>query len=185
MSRGGVKELAKKIGISIGAVRKAIADGRITTFIKNSKGYEFDIDLAAQEYELNTNPSLSSNSSFFADDEDDEKYDSEISPPSDEPDPEKYFMDRDPRGWNINQASQAFAIFKALKMRHELDVTKGKYYPKKDADQELDRIVNTFTRSLIQLPSKIKQKIPILSDREISLIKNLCQELSEELKRKI
>ena len=72
MSRGGVKELAKKIGISIGAVRKAIADGRITTFIKNSKGYEFDIDLAAQEYELNTNPSLSSNSSFFVDDEDDE-----------------------------------------------------------------------------------------------------------------
>lgn len=197
MRRGGIRDLSQEIGITVKAVRTAIADGRIATYIKTSKGYEFDLDIAVGEYERNTNHLMSSNLSGGDEEEnidrdvphsildDEEEMGRPYVDPGEEPNPQKFFIDRDPRTWSSNQAVQAAAIFKALKVKQELDVQKGKFYDKKEADKELDRIANTFARALITLPSKAKQKIPSLTDRDVEALKLICADISAECQRKL
>lgn len=176
--KGGIKELSKNLGITISAVRKAMADGRIETYKKNGKAYVFDIDLATQEYELNTQQNLSSNK-MFDDDQDDRTTGLR------EFDQESSVLDIDPKFWTANQAIQAKTIYSALKTKHELDVAKGKFYLKTEADSEFMRISTVFSRGLIQLPSKIRQRIPDLTDEQIKLIRELCNDISSECANKL
>jgi hypothetical protein len=120
-----LKHLAKTLGITPNAVRKAMDDGRITAFKKTKDGYVFDEEIAVREYELNTNQNLSSNPRFG--DEGDE-FDEDGEPTGM---PRKSVLDKDPKTWNANEALQAKTIYSALKVKHELEVQQGHYYEKK------------------------------------------------------
>lgn len=172
-----LKEIAKALNISTNAVRNAIDDGRITSFSKSKAGYEFDPDRAIQEYLDNTNPNLSRNSLF--DDEDDEERGSQSDgqPAS--------VLDVDPKYWTANEAIQAKTIYQALKVKHELEVQEGKFYPKDEADREFTRVSQAFARGLLSLPAKMKQRHGDLTDAQLSDLKKLCSEIVEESESKI
>lgn len=179
MSRVGVRELARKIGITENALRKAIYEGRITTdsYAKNKRGvYEFDEEAAVFEYESNTSRALSSNSRFDEDEEETD-LDSQIK--------KKSVLDKDPKTWSYNDAIQARAIYAALKAKHEMEVTQGKFYEKAEADREFLRIATTFARGLVAIPSKIKQKIPDITDKQMGFIKDICELLAKECEKKL
>lgn len=176
-----LKDLAKELGISQGAVRNAMNEGRITAFLKNKSGYEFDRELAVAEYEMNTIRNLSSNSRFENPDPDEAE--GEIDEETGKK--KKSVLDKDPKFWTANEAVQAKNIFSALKVRLELEVAEGKFYRKDEADREFNRISSTFARGLIALPTKIKQKIPDISDDQVKLIKQLCADLATECESKL
>lgn len=185
MSRCGLRELARKIGITENALRKAINDGRITSYIRSHRGiYEFDPEIAIKEYELNTNQILSSNSRFDIDETEFDE-DEDVEQSEHENAGKKSILDKDPKFWNVNEAIQARNIFAALKAKHELEVVQSKFYDKKEADAEFVRITNAFTRGLTSLSSKIKQKIPDLTEKQLSAIKDLCVQIAEDCEKQI
>ncbi|MGZ3742722.1 MAG: hypothetical protein ACXVB1_00225 [Pseudobdellovibrionaceae bacterium] len=161
---------AKHLGISQNALRAAMADGRITAFVKGKRGYEFDPVIAEEEYEQNTNHALSSNSRLSED-------------PGDLA--EKSVLDIEPKNWTGNQALQAKTIYSALKVKHELEVMQGKFYEKKAVDDEIVRIGTTFSRGLMSLPTRVKQKIPEITVEGLELLKQICSEISDECDSKL
>lgn len=183
-------ELAKTLGITQNALRKAMSEGRITAFTKGAKGYEFDRELAVAEYEMNTIRNLSSNSRFQDDEDGGDFRFSGGEDDEDDFDPEtgkkkKSVLDIEPKFWTANQALQAKTIYSALKTKHELEVQEGKFYRKAEADSEFNRIASTFARGLIAFPTKIKQKIPDITDEHIKILKQLCDDLASECESKL
>jgi hypothetical protein len=166
--------MARALGLSKNAVTKAVQEGRITSFVKTKRGYEFDEDRAIHEYMENTNGALSSNDLF-----DDEAE----SDPTMEENARKSPLDLEPKLWTTNQAIQAKNIYQALKVKHELDVEAGKYYLKEDADKFWLSITNGFARSLLSLTSKLKQKHPELDESVISDLQGLINIILEDTKK--
>lgn len=170
-----LRDFAKALGIKPNAVRAAMVDGRISSFEKTKKGYQFDLDRALNEYEENTNRSLSSNTRF----------DEESDTVPFESDGSRSVLDKDPKFWNVNEALQAKTIFSALKVKHELEVQQGKFYSKDEADREINRIATTFARGLRSMPTRIKQKIPDLTFDNLKVIEDLATELITECESKL
>lgn len=171
-------QLARALSLSKNAVTKAVQEGRITSFVKTKKGYEFDEERAIQEYLDNTNGALSSNEMFDGDDEAGVAGDYGL-----DPNARKSPLDLDPKLWNTNQAIQAKNIYQALKVKHELDVEAGKYYPKDEADKFWSSITNGYARSLLALTSKLKQKHPELDENVVSDLQSIINSILEDTKK--
>lgn len=174
-----LKQLARAIGITTGAVMKAVNDGRITSFIKSKQGYQFDADRALEEYYDNTNGAMRRPTEDEGSDDSEDDYDgSDI-----EKNAKKSPLKLKPEKWTVAQAVQAKNIFQALKAKHELEVQQGKYYPKTDADKFWSSVVNAMARNMISLPSKLKQKHSELPEAVFDDLKILCDSIMKDVKK--
>lgn len=173
-----LKDFAKQCRISKNAVIKAIDEGRISSFKKIKGQYVFDPDRAFQEYVDNTNRHLSRNDIFDDinnDDSDDDVFSSNGAS----------VLDIEPKKWNVAQALQAKTIYQALKVKHDLDVQQGKFFTKEETEEEILRITNIFSKGLLSLPIKLKQKFSDIDDSIYSELRKLCDDLGKEVERKL
>lgn len=165
------KRLAEALGITVQAVNLARAEGRVTPIKKLGKEFMYNLEKAVEEYHSKTRQPKSSSGSFHG--------------PSDPDDPDhggerKSVLDKEPKMWSTQEAYNAKAIFDAQLKQLELDKESKKYLPTKEVEAEVLRIVTQFSRALVGLPTKLKQKIDKLDARDLELIKELCTDIVSE-----
>ena len=179
MSKGAIinaKELAARLGISEQAVNQARKDGRITATGKVGREFNYDGDQAEQDYFANTRQPKSKRFERGDFDSGLGGQDTEVG---------GSVLDIAPRFWNIQQAQNAKAIFDAELKKLELDKEAGKYLPTTEVEKEIMRISSEFSRALVAMPSKLKQKIEKLEASDLEIIKDFCTEIVENIASKI
>lgn len=147
-----MRELASALDITVGAVRKAIADGRITSdsYKLERNRYVFNTDKALSDYHSNTLKTMARGK----DPEDPEDED----PGADADGEEEH--SKSPFGtpkenWTLHQSAVAKTIKQFEKAEFELQLMQGKYYLRTDVDNEILRITNVFGKNLNNMALKI------------------------------
>lgn len=185
------RELAKILGITVQAVNLARQEGRITPAEKRGREFVYDPDRALAEYHNNTAQPKASSAPP-------PQFDTDWDEDDGDPVIDENGFYKDSRGvkkkkrsvldipfkfWNTHQAQNAKAIFDAQTKQRELDILSKKYLPTQEVEAEMLRVVTEFSRALVALQSKLKQKIDKLDARDIEIIKETCEEILAECEK--
>lgn len=188
------KQLAKLLGITPQAVNHARLDGRITPEEKRGREYYYDPDRALADYHNHTKQPKATNAPApkfdidWDEAEDDEPLIDENGIYTDSNGNKKKrrsVLDVPSKFWTAHQAQNAKAIFDAQLKQLELDKEARKYLPTKEVESEVLRIVTEFSRALVALPTKLKQKIDKLEPRDLEVIKEICSEIMSNCESKL
>lgn len=190
------KGLADAIGVSIQSINLARKNGRITPIKKEGREYFYEIEEAKKQYFENTRqPKIKTltKDGYLSQEENEDFVNIEkvrkIKPKEDDcfsyGKPKTSVLDKESKFWSTQEAINAKYIYDALLKKQEYDTEVKKLLSAKIVEDEILRITREFTRALVVLPSKLKQKIDKLDDDDIEIIKEACAEIVSNCESKL
>jgi len=162
---------ARHRGCSLKAVQKAIAAGRIT---KTPDG-KIDSDVADQQWAANTD-SAAANRDYAKGAGRAQR--SRTSPSTEGAPPAA-----DPNASAVNYA-QARAVreaYTARLARLKFEEESGRLVPVDELERRLTNVISTSRTKVLAVPSKVRSRLPHLTNRDIAVIDELIREALEEL----
>lgn len=149
-----MRELATALDITVGAVRKAIIDQRITpeAYKKEKNRFIFFTEKALADYHSNTLKTMARGKDPDDPDDVDPGEDADGHSSKEVVSPLTIPKDQ----WTLHQAAVAKTIKQFEKAEFELELLQGKHYLKVDVDNEILRITNVFAKNLNNMALKLE-----------------------------